>query len=285
MSSTSQADGPLAYSWHRDDFECKIGFRRSRFTRVSSFLWFVAALILTIATYGVMGIFPDHPFVEMFTKRGPVQYVIVLFAYWSLLTLLMKMRKTRLQAKALDFTDMVPNHADFVLSPATVNQVLTRLRTSCDDPTRFILFNRIELALSNLKNMGRIGDVDDVLRSQALNDEDVMESSYSLIKGLIWAIPVLGFIGTVQGLSRAIGGFGSVLNQTSEISELRPALQKVTGGLSVAFETTFVALIAALIIQLFLTVVRKGEEQLLDDCKEYCQRHVISRLRIVWEGN
>ena len=118
-----------------------------------------------------------------------------------------------------------------------------------------------------------------------MNDEDVMEGSYSLIKGLIWAIPVLGFIGTVQGLSKAIGGFGSVLNQTTDIGELRPALQSVTGGLSVAFETTFVALVAALVIQLLLTVVRKGEEQLLDDCKEYCQRHVISRLRIVWEGD
>jgi len=128
--------------------------------------------------------------------------------------------------------------------------------------------------------MGQIGDVDDVLKSHANYDENVMESSYTLIKGLIWAIPVLGFIGTVQGLSTAIGGFGKVLSSGADTSELTPALQGVTGGLATAFETTYVALIAALIIQLILTAVRKHEEEMLDSFQEYCQRHIVGRLRL-----
>ena len=273
-------DQRLPYAWVRDDIECRVGLTSSRFTQANSFLSLVLAVVLTAISYGVMSLFPESRLVQMFTERGPVQYVIVLFAYWSLLVLLVKVAKTRLQRTALQVRDLIPSRSDFVLSPATVGQVLGGLRQICDDPSRFILFNRIQRALSNMKNMGQIGDVDHVLQSQAAHDEDVMESSYTLVRGLIWAIPVLGFIGTVQGLSQAIGAFGSALQTEGDFEQIRPALFGVTGGLATAFETTYVALVAALIIQLILTMVRKGEEDLLDACKDYCQRYVLGRLRL-----
>ena len=272
--------GEPRFSWHRDDIECRLGMRGGRFTRVNVLLWLFSAILLTVATYGAMSFFPDSRWVHMFTQRGPFQYVTVLFSFWGILMLVVKHRKATLQRRALDMKDLVPAHTDFVLSPATVGDVLARLRQDCDDPSRFILFNRIETALCNLRNMGQIGDVDDVLKSHASYDENVMESSYSLIKGLIWAIPVLGFIGTVQGLSFAIGGFGKVVSTGEDMSELTLALQSVTGGLATAFETTYVALIAALVLQLILTAVRKHEEEMLDSFQEYCQRHIVGRLRL-----
>lgn len=282
MSEADPAPVPtrVAYAWVRDDIECRVGLTSSRFTQVNSLLSLALAIVLTVISYGIMSFFPGSRIVQMFTERSPVQYVIVLFAYWSLMLLLIKVAKTRLQRTALKVMDLIPTRSDFVLSPATVGQVLGGLRQICDDPSRFILFNRIQRALANMKNMGQIGDVDHVLQSQAAHDEDVMESSYTLVRGLIWAIPVLGFIGTVQGLSEAIGAFGSALQTEGNFEQIRPALFDVTGGLATAFETTYVALVAALIIQLILTMVRKGEEDLLDACKDYCQRHVIGRLRL-----
>jgi len=277
---SAKSDDQPRFSWFRDDIEAKIGFTGARFTSVNSFVWMVLAVVLTVAAYGVMSFWSDSEFAKMFTERGPTQYAVVLFSFWALAILLVKWSKARVQRRPLELTDLVPVQADFVLSTATVGQVLRQLRDACDDPTKFILFNRIELALSNLKNMGQIGDVDDMLQSQASNDEDVMESSYSLVRGLIWAIPVLGFIGTVLGLSSAIGDFGGVLSESTDLSEIKPALQAVTGGLATAFETTFVALVAALCIQLLLTLVRKTEEEILDRCKEYCQRHIVGRLRL-----
>ena len=92
---------------------------------------------------------------------------------------------------------------------------------------------------------------------------------------------VLGFIGTVLGLSDAIGGFGGVLESAGEISEITQALKGVTAGLYTAFDTTLVALIAALVIQLLLTFLKKAEEEFLDACAEYCSRHVVGRLRVM----
>jgi len=106
----------------------------------------------------------------------------------------------------------------------------------------------------------------------------VMETSFNLIRGLVWAIPILGFIGTVSGLSIAIGGFGRVLSQTEDPTKLIGALQGVTGGLATAFETTLLALMAALLVQMAMTFQKKQEEEFLDECTEYCQREVLSRI-------
>ena len=273
------------FSWYRDDIECKLGFNGGRFTRVNNVIWLICGAILAAAWYAalIFGLGTDKLFTQKFTERGETLYIEVFFFFWAACILTAKILKTRVQLKALEFTNLVPPSADFVLSRHTVNQVLGRLRTECDDPSKFILFNRIELALSNLKNMGQITDVDTVLETQANNDMDVMESSYSLLKGLIWACPVLGFVGTVQGLGDAIGGFGRVIATTTEITQLKPALQSVTGGLSTAFDSTFVALAATLLLQLYMTYARKTEEELLDACKEYCQRFIVGRLRMIEE--
>jgi biopolymer transport protein ExbB/TolQ len=266
-------------NWVALDFEQRFGMSGGRFTRTNTVFTFVAAAVLTAAAYAAMSRFPERYIVQMLAERGAFQYVTVLFAIWSTVILLVKCQKVALQRRALT-VQLVPNDPDFVLSAATVPDVMARLYAACDNPRHFLLLNRIELGLSNLRNMGRIADLDEVLASQAESDENVMESSYSVVRGLIWAIPVLGFIGTVQGLSQAVGHFGSVLSSNAEVSALKPALRGVTAGLAVAFETTYVALVAALAIQLLLTLVKKSEEQLLDDCREYCQRQLVAKLKI-----
>ena len=135
--------------------------------------------------------------------------------------------------------------------------------------------------MANLRNLGRIGDVDEILRSQADNDEATAETSYSLIAGFVWAIPVLGFIGTVIGLSQAIGRFDVGLEQVSDIDGIKSGLTGVTGGLSIAFVTTLQALVAALVIQLLLTFLKKSEQEFLDECSRYCTNQIVNRLRIM----
>ena len=216
---------------------------------------------------------------QTFYGNGPTPKVIVLFFFWSMVILLFKQAKLRLQRRALEFS-VVPEDPDFVLTPASVDVVISRIYAVTDDPRHFVLFNRLLIALSNLRNLGQISDVDDILRSQATNDEASMETSYHLLQGLIWAIPVLGFIGTVLGLSDAIGSFAGVLEQSSDMSNLKNALRKVTAGLSEAFETTLHGLVAAMIIQLWMTVLKVAEETFLDECSEYGLRKVVGRLRL-----
>jgi hypothetical protein len=49
----------------------------------------------------------------------------------------------------------------------------------------------------------------------------------------------------------------------------------------VAFETTLQGLVAALVVQLMLTGLKKSEEEFLDACQEYCVRNIVGRLRLI----
>jgi len=269
----------IPLSWSRRDIEQRLGFRGARFTRVNTLLSLLCGAALTVLFYAALVPARGTLVAEMFTTRGSIPYAIVFLSSWSLAILAIKTFKLQLQRRALAFAAVPPGH-DFVLSAATAEQVAQQIMTIVDDPRHFVLFNRIVIAISNLRNLGRVSDVDDILRSQAEHDEASMETSYAVVQGFVWAIPVLGFIGTVVGLSEAIGGFGGVLGSAQEISQLATALRGVTAGLSKAFETTLEALVAALCIQLWLVFLKKSEEEFLDACAEYCTRQVVSKLRM-----
>lgn len=279
MSSATPTTAPLL-SWSRCDPEQRLAFRGGRYTRVNTWCGFFLAVASTVAFFAALMPFRGTYVARTFTERGPVPYAIALFFFWSLAILGLKLLKLRLQNKTLALM-VVPDDPGFVLSPTTVETVTHRIHEAVDDPRNFVLFNRIGIALSNLRNLGRVADVDEILRSQADHDESVMETSYAMIQGFVWAIPVLGFIGTVQGLSASIGGFGTVLARTTEMAEIKGSLQEVTGGLAVAFETTLQGLVAALIVQLLLTALKKSEEDFLDACSEYCVRNIVGRLRLI----
>ncbi len=278
-----QAERPADFrpelSFVRSDPERRFGVSAGRFTQSNQLLGLLLGITLTVITYAVLAKMPPNLVKSSLTERGPTPYAIVLFAFWALSILFVKFFKLRFQRRAL-LLSLVPSDPTFVLSPATVDQITDRLYELVDDPRQFVLFSRIQSAISNLRNMRRIGDVREVLDSQADHDEAMSESSYSIVRGLIWAIPVLGFIGTVLGLSQAIGSFTGVLANSTDIEQLRPALQKVTGGLATAFETTLQGLLAALTIHMLLTFIKRDEERFLDDCKEFCQRHIVGRLRL-----
>ena len=278
MGMYATSDPPL--HWEKRDFERMVGFKGAKYTGTNTFLTFGIGLLLALGFYVAIAPLTEHHFAKMFYERGPVPYVIVVLTGWCLAILFVKWLKLRLQRKSLLYS-IVPEDSDFVLSPLTADDVIRRLYQLADNPKSFLLLNRIERSLSNLKNIGRVADVDDILRSQAENDETYTDSTYTLMRGFIWAIPVFGFIGTVMGLSVAIGAFGGALAEGSEISELRNSLRGVTGGLAVAFETTLVGLVAAVFVQLLSTTLRKQEEKFLDACTDYCHRYIVSKLRVL----
>ena len=271
-----------ALSWSRDDIEQKMLFRGGRFTRVNSWCAFSLAVLMTAGFYALLFPFHDNWIAGsfFFDRNRETPACIVFLSCWSIAILCLKWSKLRMQRRALQLA-IVPDDPEFVLTPQTVDEVFHRIHQCVDEPRQFVVFHRIMTALSNLRNLGRVTDVDDILRAQAETDESGMETSYSLLQGFVWAIPVLGFIGTVEGLSVAIGGFGNVLSSSSDFEQIKSALRGVTGGLSTAFETTLHGLVAALAIQLAQTGLKKGEEEFLDACSEYCSKHIVSRLRLM----
>ncbi len=277
---TTILESPPPLNWSHSDIEQRFGFHGGRFTRTNNLFTGIVAILLTISFYAAIMPIQGTWFGDMWTKRGPTPYAIAFLSCWSVAILFVKWRKIRFQRKALQY-HVMPDDPAYVLSAASVEPVLARVYATVDDPRNFILFNRIVVALSNLRNLGQVTEVDEILRSQAAQDESTVETSYALLTGFVWAIPVLGFIGTVLGLSEAIGQFSGVLGAASDVDQISGALKGVTAGLATAFETTLEALVAALFIQLAITALRKSEEEFLDEAMDYGLRFVVGRLRIL----
>lgn len=269
--------------WHLEDIEQRCGFHGGKYTDVNIWLALLATILIVGAFFVVLGYSPNairHSLAaQMILERGWTPYAMVVLFVLAMTTLFIKWRKLLFQQKAFDI-ELIPLGNSFALTSQTALDVLRTMGEEVDDPKRFVLFNRIERALLNLKNVGNLSDVSEMLRAQAENDENHMDSSYGILSGIIWAIPILGFIGTVIGLSSAVGGFGAVLNTDASPAMLKESLGPVTSNLGIAFDTTFVALILAMGIQLTMTVLRKKEELFMDACRDYAHIHVISRLRI-----
>lgn len=280
MNSTINA--PLKeLFFHQDDIERRLGFRAAKFPSVNMLLATIIALTVLGIFYAIMYFLIPNSFLSiMFLQRSStmIPFSIALFSSECLAILFLKWVKLGTQQKAFRLA-VFPDDPDSVLAEGNAKDYLDILRQGTDGAERFTLLCRVERALSSLHNIGRVSDAVSMLESQAQTDEDELQSSYTLISGLIWGIPVLGFIGTVLGLSLSMSEFGNVLATTGNIDGLTASLKNVTGGLSTAFETTLQGLVAALALQLVVVSLRNKEEILLNNCKEYCHKNIISRLR------
>ena len=288
-STVVSSPSPLApdafkLSWSKRDIEQRLGFRGGRFTSVNKRLTFLIGLLVTVMFFSalIFGVqrWPEARwFTAMFLERGVAPYPTMLLFCWGLAILFVKSSKLKLQAEALDLS-AVPQQPDFLLNRESARAVLSRVHSLVDNAGNFLLLNRIERALSNLQNIGQVNDVATILRNQADYDEEQIASSYGLVHSFLWAIPVLGFIGTVIGLRAAIGALGLTLRAGGDLTAIREGLQAVTAGLSTKFETTLVALICAVILQLLLAFLQSREGEFLDSCNDYCHAHVASKLKL-----
>lgn len=278
QTSSQQTQSHERLSVRRGDPEAMFGLSPSAGTSVRTAFCGLIALILTVIFFGVLTLLPASVFRSMMLDRGPTQYAAVMLGFWAVVILIFKRMKLSVQRRALA-RPVVPENQRFVLTRQTAPDVLTTIHAIADFPDQFMVFRRILIALSSLKNLGRIGDVDEVLRSMADRDESASATSFGMLSGFLWAIPVLGFIGTVLGLAGAIGNFSALLTDDSDVAGIIGSLREVTGGLSTAFETTLVALVIALFLQLWITVQKKAEEEFLDQCQDYCLSQIVSRMR------
>ena len=105
-----------------------------------------------------------------------------------------------------------------------------------------------------------------------------MDSSYAAPKFIIWAIPVLGFVGTVLGISNGVQAFSSLIQNASDLEGLRESLKGVTYGLGQAFETTMIALCMSLLLMLIMSWLQRSEDRLLAAIDDYCMEHLLHKV-------
>lgn len=101
-------------------------------------------------------------------------------------------------------------------------------------------------------------------------EADRMESELSMIRYIIWAIPSIGFIGTVRGI-------GEALSQAHVAVE--GDIAGMTASLGVAFNSTFVALVVSIFLMFFLHQLQLIQDLLVLDTHEYCNKNLLNKLQ------
>ena len=96
-----------------------------------------------------------------------------------------------------------------------------------------------------------------------------LEAENSMIRYLIWAIPSIGFIGTVRGI-------GEALSQADKA--LAGDISGMTNSLGVAFNSTFVALLISIFLMFLLHQLQRLQDGLVVDTQEYCESFLLKRV-------
>ena len=266
------------------DPEARLRLPVGRFTTPSMSASLLLALAMMAVVYGGAAPFRGAGFGEVvwryLTAFDRIPIFIAFFSCWSLSVIVLKLLKIRAQQMALRIR-FAPDDPAWHISRATAMQVVGAIEGSVEGVEHLMYLHRVTGALRSVRNVGRVGDLEEMMSNRAADDELQVDGGYVPVRAFIWAIPVLGFIGTVLGLTEAIGQFGGVLAQKdADLQALTRQLTQVIGGLDTAFVTTGEGLVMALVIHLALTLARRADDMLLDACRDACARHVTGRVRV-----
>jgi biopolymer transport protein ExbB/TolQ/plasmid stabilization system protein ParE len=115
---------------------------------------------------------------------------------------------------------------------------------------------RLREALDLVVRTGSADDLENHLKYLADVDAARAAAGYGLVRFIVWAIPIMGFLGTVIGITVAIANLSPT--QLENISG-------VVAGLGTAFDTTATALALSMVLMFLQFLFDRYEQQLLAD--------------------
>ncbi|CAN5148432.1 hypothetical protein BH10PLA2_BH10PLA2_39140 [soil metagenome] len=202
---------------------------------------------------------------------GPEQIACYGCFTWACLILFRRYVEVKRQQRALRL-GLLPTEEGVRILPEDARSLQRRVDQLSERGGPYILSNMIRLALNKYAVSRSSQSVSETIRMQGEVDLGRLVSSMSLVHYLAWAIPAIGFLGTVRGLS---GG----LSMASKVNEeLATFIDQATRHLTVAFDCTLIALALSLVLMLLVHIIQRDEESMVLDCQQYCLEHLVNRL-------
>ena len=148
---------------------------------------------------------------------------------------------------------------------------LARPLEALPDQKRSLLLPRtLQAALTRFQVTASIQSANDAVNTLCGAEGERLDSELSMIRYITWAIPSIGFIGTVRGIGAALG-------QAHEA--IQGDIAGVTSSLGVAFNSTFVALLISMFVMFFMHQLQLIQERLVLDSQAYCENNLLRFLK------
>lgn len=234
----------------------------------------ISALFL-VAMIPLLGPSKEQPgFGDIFLRRDWVNYAETFLFFWGIVILGMKWKKTKRQRRSM-LLDIVPTKLGSEINSQTVGGFIDHIYKLPHRLRDSLMVNRIRKGMELFEKRNNNSEVATFLSAQSDIDANRITGSYTLLKVFLWAIPILGFIGTVQGLSQAVSSLSA---GSTDPEALKASINNLTSGLGVAFDTTLLGLILSMIMSFPMAVMQKEEEEMLTEIDAFCTEKLLPKL-------
>jgi biopolymer transport protein ExbB/TolQ len=232
----------------------------------SPILW---GTLLSLGFYSLIhaGIWQDEFAIRYFAGHW-VEYVETAMFFVGFSWLVLKGIDVARQTANLQ-RDLLPLRPAKPQPASEAASVLAHIASLPDHAQQGYLPRRLREALEAIQRAGSADKLDDELKYLADLDAGRASSSYALVRIVVWAIPILGFLGTVIGITLAIARLSP--------DALEESLSAVTGGLGVAFDTTALALGLSMVLMFGQFLVERMENRLLGEVDALAPRQLSGR--------
>jgi len=227
-------------------------------------------VMLAVALTFPFGLMVFNP--TLMFERGWEQYLGTGIYVWAVVTLAGELR--RLWANERAFEDAPALLAG--LGTPGVGAKPARRGAGPDDRT---LPSRVR-QLSHYLQEARtppVAQLMEINREESGLDQEQAAGRFALTKYILYLLPVIGFIGTVEGISKALMNISRVLPMVKDLDGFMGNLTSVTSALQIAFDSTLLALFLSAALMLVQTLVYRRSEDLLARVDRWVVQHVLPK--------
>jgi len=188
---------------------------------------------------------------------------------WALAIMTFKGVSSWKQNQLLD-VDILQLPYELPIGLEDTRSLLKRINELPQAMHQYLLPRALKMTIQRFSATRDVHDAHTAMRDICDSEAQRLDTELSIIRYIAWAIPSVGFIGTVRGI-------GDALSQANRAME--GDITGVTESLGVAFNSTFIALVISIVLMFFIHQLQLLQERLVLDTENYCDENLVSRLR------
>lgn len=198
------------------------------------------------------------------------QETCIILLLWAMAIIGMKTQHTVRERTLLDRTLLQVSDGMSIL-PEDARNYARPVQALPEQERAYLLPRAILAGLHRFQTTRSISDVSSIVKDTCENEADRMETELSIVRYIAWAIPSIGFLGTVRGIGTALG---------QAYQAVSGDIVGVTQSLGVAFNSTFVALVVSILLMFLLHQLQLLQDNLVLNSQSYCDEKLIRHLQV-----
>jgi len=200
--------------------------------------------------------------------RDYEQEACFILLFWALSIMIYKAVTTS-RNRALLQQDLLPLAEGDRILPEDTREFARKIQALPNHQRNALLPRALLAGLQRFRTTRNIQDVAGATHAYCVAESERLESELSMIRYIAWAIPSIGFIGTVRGIGDALGQAHKALEGD---------IFGVVRSLGVAFNSTLIALLLSIVLMFMLHQLELLQERYVSETDAYCEEKLTSHL-------